>query len=69
MKVKSPILRGGLVDHVSVCPNEAGSERSTLRTRIISWCRPTSRPATQLFPDWWKKMIKVYDAFLAPVDR
>ena len=31
--------------------------------------RTAERSATQLFPDWWKKMVKVYDAFLEPVDR
>jgi dipeptidase len=31
--------------------------------------RTAERPATQAAPDSWKKMVKVYDAYLAPVDR
>ncbi len=31
--------------------------------------RTVERSRTQLVPDWWKKMVKVYDAFLEPVGR
>jgi dipeptidase len=31
--------------------------------------RSTERPKTQTAPDWWKKMVKVYDAILEPADR
>jgi len=31
--------------------------------------RTVERSKTQTLPDWWKKMVKVYDAFLEPVDK
>jgi dipeptidase len=31
--------------------------------------RTAERSKTQTMPDWWKKMVKVYDALLEPVDR
>jgi len=31
--------------------------------------RTAERPVTQAAPDSWKKMVNVYDAYLAPVDR
>ena len=31
--------------------------------------RTAERSKTQMMPDWWKKMVKVYDALLEPVDR
>ncbi|MGB7296616.1 MAG: C69 family dipeptidase [Candidatus Aminicenantales bacterium] len=31
--------------------------------------RSAGRSKTQTVPDWWKKMVKVYDAILEPVDR
>jgi len=31
--------------------------------------RTVERSKTQTVPGWWKKMVKVYDAFLEPVDK
>ncbi len=31
--------------------------------------RSTERSKTQTAPDWWKKMVKVYDAILEPAGR
>jgi len=50
-----------LGDSLLVKYNKFGSYNAEKRT--------VGRSRTQTIPDWWKKMVRVYDALLEPVDR
>jgi dipeptidase len=50
-----------LGDSLLVKYNKFGTYNSEKRT--------VGRSMTQTVPDWWKKMVRVYDALLEPVDR
>ena len=50
-----------LGDRLLVKYNKLGTYNAEKRT--------AERPVTQAAPDSWKKMVKVYDAYLAPADR
>jgi dipeptidase len=50
-----------LGDHLLVKYNKLGTYNAEKRT--------TERSKAQTVPEWWKKMVRVYDAFLEPVGR
>ena len=50
-----------LGDRLLVKYNKLGTYNAEKRT--------VERSRTQTVPDWWKKMVKVYDALLEPADR